>query len=153
MNLPSVFTVLSGFPRKVIDAARNVIIFVRNSMPHLTGAEQHMEAVKLLTTGFSSLPKWAAHALIGVTFGWIEKHMPERLTPAIGEIGEAVTKAVDQAISSLKASPFDGAQAALQPLPIRPPAPVGVGESSPQNAAQPQLPLAPPGLSPSALVG
>ncbi len=157
MTITNVFSVLSGFPRKLIEGARNAIIFVRSTQDHLPGSLQHMAAVEMLVGGFPNLPKWAAHSVIGATFGWLEKHMPDRLLPVLGTLQDDLTKAADAVIDDalVTPSPFAVTAAVRTDGGAEPPpdtlatGTVPLGESSPPQAATPQRPA----LQPLAPVG
>lgn len=160
MNLASIFSAFIGLERRTVAVARSTILLVRQAYAHLPGDVQHSKAVGKLVEAFPNMEKWAAHALIGATFGWLKKHSPEKLLPIEGLIEADLTTAADQAIDRLsQPSPFapdateENGRALLRRGPISeadPPTPSTPDAST--TTSPPSLPVSqssPPGLGES----
>ena len=135
MNIGAILSELAKIEKRIFAAAESAIVFVRHAYGDRPGDAQHSLATELLRTAFPRLTKWAAHALIGLVFGWIERTSAEKLKQHSNFTLD--TEAPDTPADIFKESPFT---AAAEPLNIAP-----VGEFSPPQGAAPLQPSAPTG--------
>lgn len=141
----SIYASLLTAGTKIEAAARDCVKIVRNALGHLTGDQQHAAAVNQLLTLFPDLAKWAAHALISLAFGWLEKNSPASLQTVEQAIEGGVQGQVDNAITKASVTLTSQPAPSFAQTPIlQPAAPVGEYQAggspqSPTSQTQPSL--------------
>lgn len=131
MNLGNILASIGNSERRLLQAARSAIIFVRSAYSTLAGQDQHLRTVSMVREAFPTVAQWILHAVVAAVYGWIKEHEPAQLAATTSFISlDTPDPAPDQPPppeALFARSPFS-----VHPLrPVEPPPEPGLGESLP----------------------